>query len=394
MLYYLIDFLEQQYQPPGFQMIQFITVRAGLAAGTALVISLFAGKRIITWLQNHQFRERIRVGQMAGAVDHSHKAGTPTMGGIIILLSVVGSTLLWGAIGEVYIQLVILATLWMGAFGFADDYIKVIKKDKGGLRKRTKVTGQVSLGLILGGVLYFHPSFAEVNSLTNLPFSADGVFNYGSLTSFTGIAVLAPIVYIMVVVFIVTALSNAANLTDGLDGLAAGVGSVVSIGLVLLCYVAGNVIFSDFLNMMYLPGTGELTVFAAALAAAGFGFLWYNGYPAQVFMGDTGSLALGAAIGTLALLIKIELLLPLLCAAFFVETLSVIIQTSWFKYTKAKTGTGRRVFKMAPIHHHYEAMGIHGIQNCYPVLDHHCHPRNRHPAHIPNPLTTKNLKQA
>ena len=236
--------------------------------------------------------------------------------------------------------------------------IKVVKKDKGGLRKRTKVTGQVSLGLILGAVLYYHPQFAEVNSLTNLPFSTDGVFNYDSISRMLGLEFLAPLVYILVVVFIVTALSNAANLTDGLDGLAAGVAAVISVGLVLLCYVAGNAIFSDFLNMMFLPGTGELTVFAAAQTAAGFGFLWYNGYPAQVFMGDTGSLALGAAIGTVALMIKIELLLPLLCGAFFVETVSVIVQTSWFRYTRKKTGTGQRVFRMAPIHHHYEALGI------------------------------------
>lgn len=358
MLYYLIDFLEQQYQPPGFQAIYFITVRAGLAAATALVIALFAGKRIIRWLTSHQFNERIREGQMAGAVDHSHKAGTPTMGGIIILASVLLSTLLWGAITEVYVQLIILATAWMGAFGLADDYIKVVKKDKAGLAKRTKITGQVSLGLIVGSVLYFHPQFEGVNSLTNLPFLADGLFDYNRVTEWFGLEGMGWVTYILVVVFIITALSNAANLTDGLDGLAAGVAAVVSLGLVLLCYVAGNAIFADFLNMMHLPGTGELTVFAAALAAAGLGFLWYNGYPAQVFMGDTGSMALGAAIGTLALMIKIELLLPLLCGAFLIETLSVIIQTSWFRYTRKKTGTGVRVFKMAPIHHHYEALGI------------------------------------
>ena len=358
MLYYLIDILEKHYQPPGFQAIYFITVRAGLAAATALVISLFVGGRIINWLTNHQFKERIREGHTAGVVDHSHKAGTPTMGGIIILLSVLLSTILWGAISEVYIQLIILATAWMGAFGFADDYIKVVKRDKAGLAKRTKITGQVSLGLIVGSILYFHPQFGAVNSLTNLPFLADGVFDYDGVAEWLGLKGLGWLIYILVVVFIVTALSNAANLTDGLDGLAAGVAAVVSLGLLLLCYVAGNAIFADFLNMMYLPGTGELTVFAAALASAGFGFLWYNGYPAQVFMGDTGSLALGAAIGTLALMIKIELLLPLLCGAFFVETVSVIIQTSWFRYTKKRTGTGLRVFKMAPIHHHYEALGI------------------------------------
>lgn len=358
MLYYLIDFLEQQYQPIGFQVIYFITVRAGLAAATALVISLFAGKRIIRWLQEHQFKELIREGDAAGVVDHSHKAGTPTMGGIIILLALLGSTLLWGAIGEIYIQLALFATAWMGAFGFADDYIKVVKKDKGGLRKRTKLTGQVSLGLLLGSVLYFHPQFAEQNSVTNLPFTTGGLVDYDLVGDFLGLAVAGPVVYILVVVFIVTALSNAANLTDGLDGLAAGVAAVVGLGLVLLCYVSGNAIFADFLNMMYVPGSGELTVFAAALTASAFGFLWYNGYPAQVFMGDTGSLALGAAIGAVSLMIKIELLLPLLCGAFFVETVSVIIQTSWFKYTKKKTGIGKRVFRMAPLHHHYEALGI------------------------------------
>lgn len=358
MLYYLIDILEQQFQPPGFQAIYFITVRAGLAAATALVISLFVGKRLINWLTNHQFKERIREGHTAGVVDHSHKAGTPTMGGIIILSAVLLSTLLWGAISEIYVQLILLATLWMGVFGFADDYIKVVKKDKAGLAKRTKVTGQVSLGLLVGSILYFHPQFEGVNSLTNLPFLADGLFDYNLVAEWIGLSGLGWVVYILVVVFIITALSNAANLTDGLDGLAAGVAAVVSLGLVLLCYVAGNAIFSDFLNMMHLPGTGELTVFAAALASAGFGFLWYNGYPAQVFMGDTGSMALGAAIGTLALMIKIELLLPLLCGAFFLETVSVIMQTAWFRYTKKRTGTGVRLFKMAPIHHHYEALGI------------------------------------
>ena len=358
MLYYLIDFLEQQYQPAGFQVVYFITVRAGLAAGTALVISLFAGKRIIRWLQDHQFKEHIREGQMAGAVDHSHKAGTPTMGGIIILLAVVGSTLLWGAIGEG------LHPTHHPRHGL-DGSIRFCRRLYKGRQKRQGWAQKAYQGYRPG-----KPGF-DRRSRTLLPSAVrrgqfahePAVFDRRDLrlrrhrrdfrTRF-----LAPVVYILVVVFIVTALSNAANLTDGLDGLAAGVASVVSVGLLLLCYVAGNAIFSDFLNMMFLPGTGELTVFAAALTASGFGFLWYNGYPAQVFMGDTGSMALGAAIGTLALMIKIELLLPLLCAAFFVETLSVIIQTSWFRYTRKRRGVGRRVFRMAPIHHHYEALGI------------------------------------
>ncbi len=359
MLYYLIAYLERVYEPPGFQMIQFITVRASLAAITALVIALFAGRRIINWLGEKQVGEQVREGVHAGAVDHSHKRGTPTMGGLIILLAVLGSTLLWGAVGEVYIWLILLSTAWMGAFGFADDYIKVVRRDKSGLPARIKLVGQVSLGLLVGGVLYFHPQFSDIRDITYLPFVKDELFNYNFLGELFGGRSLGWLVYLPVVVFIVTALSNAVNLTDGLDGLAAGVSAIVALGLTALCYIAGNAVFSRFLNEMLLPGAGELTVFASALAAACFGFLWYNGYPATVFMGDTGALSLGAAIGTLALMVKKELLLPLLCAVFFMETLSVIIQTSYFKYTRRKTGTGRRVFRMAPLHHHFEARGTH-----------------------------------
>ena len=367
MLYYLILYLEEQFQPPGFQAVQFITVRAALAAITALVIALFVGRRVIRWLRRQQLGEQVREGEAAGAVDHSHKAGTPTMGGVIILMAILGATLLWGALAEVYVWLIILATAWMGGFGFADDYIKVVKKDKKGLAPRVKIIGQVSLGLIVGGVLYFHPQFAQIHAFTDLPFVRDWQFDYNFLGRlFEGedgaAANLGWLIYIPAVVFIVTATSNAVNLTDGLDGLAAGVTAIVALGLVALCYISGNTVLSDFLGVMYLPGAGELTIFATAMVAACLGFLWFNGYPATVFMGDTGSLALGAAVSTLALMVKKEILLPLLCLVFFVETISVIMQTGYFKYTKRKTGEGKRIFRMAPLHHHYEAKGVHEVK--------------------------------
>ncbi len=359
MLYHLIDYLEQLYQPPGFQVIQFITVRAALAGITAMFTSLFVGRKMIAWLERQQLGEQVREGTAAGFIDHAHKRGTPTMGGVIMLLSILGATLLWGDLTEVYVWLIVIATAWMGAFGFADDYIKVVKLNKSGLPARIKLAGQVSLGLGVGIVLYTLPQFSDFRAITSLPFVADGQLDYDFLTGVLGSTDLGWLIYIPVCVFIITAVSNAVNLTDGLDGLAAGTTGIVALGLVVLCYISGNAILSDFLNEMYLPGTGELSVFAAALAAACFGFLWYNGYPATVFMGDTGSLSLGAAVGTLALMIKKELLLPLLCAIFFLESLSVIIQTSYFRYTRKKMGEGKRIFRMAPIHHHYEVEGAH-----------------------------------
>ena len=359
MLYHLIDYLEQLYQPPGFQIIQFITVRAALAGITAMFTSLFVGRRMIEWLARQQLGEQVREGTAAGFIDHAHKRGTPTMGGVIMLLSILGSTLLWGDLTEVYVWVIVVATAWMGAFGFADDYIKVVKLDKSGLPARIKLAGQISLGLGVGCVLYFLPQFGEFQSITSLPFVADGRLNYDFLGGIVESVDLGWVIYVPVCVFIVTAVSNAVNLTDGLDGLAAGTTGIVALGLVVLCYISGNAILADFLNEMYLPGVGELSIFAAAMAAACFGFLWYNGYPATVFMGDTGSLALGAAVGTLALMIKKELLLPLLCAVFFMESLSVIIQTTYFKYSRRKRGEGKRVFRMAPIHHHYEVEGWH-----------------------------------
>lgn len=359
MLYYLISYLEQQYEPPGFQIVQFITVRASLAAITALIIAMVVGRSIIRWLARQQLGERVREGEGAGAVSHAHKAGTPTMGGIIILLAILGATLLWGAITEVYIWLAMLATFLMGALGFADDYIKTILNEKEGLSPRAKIMGQVGIGVLVGSVLYLHPQFSEVRTLTSLPFIKGYAFDYYFYRDWAGGFDLGWLIYVPVVVFIITAVSNAVNLTDGLDGLTTGVTAFVSVGLVILCYVTGNANLAGLLNEMHLAGAGELTVFAAAMAAACFGFLWYNGYPATVFMGDTGSLALGAAVGTLAVMVKKELLLPLLGAIYFVEALSVIVQTSYFKWTRHRTGKGKRVFRMAPIHHHFEAQGLH-----------------------------------
>lgn len=358
MLYLLLEWIDQTYNPPGFGVFAFTTVRASLAAGTALLIALFVGKKIIRLLRRRQIGETVRKGESAGVVSHEHKSGTPTMGGVIILLALCGASLLWGDIRNPYLVLVVLATAWMGLFGFADDYIKVIKKNKQGLAEKTKLVGQISLGLIVGAVIYFLPPFSRTATLATLPFVPDGVINYDFLTPIVGFD-LGWLIYIPIVVFIVTAVSNAVNITDGLDGLTTGTTAFVALGLIALSYITGNAIAADYVNDLFLPGTGELIVFAGAMAAACFGFLWYNGYPAQVFMGDTGSLALGAAVGTMAVLIKKELLLPVLCAVFFAETLSVIIQTAYFKYTKRKYGEGRRVFRMAPLHHHYEALGVH-----------------------------------
>ena len=359
MLYYLFQYLEQQFAPPGFQVFQFITVRAALAAITALFIALFIGRSMINWLSRQQLGEMVREGEEAGAVSHSHKAGTPTMGGVIILFAILGATLLWGALAEVYVWLVLLATAWMGGFGFADDYIKVVKKDKRGLAPRVKVFGQIGLGVIVGAVLYFHPAFADFNTLTYVPFVKGEVMDYYFWRDWVGGLDLGWLVYIPIVVFIITATSNAANLTDGLDGLLTGVTAFISIGLLGLVYIAGNTILADYFTDLYLPGAGELSIFVAAMAAACFGFLWFNGYPATVFMGDTGSLALGAAVATVLLSIRKELLLPVLAFIYFAEALSVIIQTLYFKYTKRRYGEGRRVFLMAPLHHHFEAKGTH-----------------------------------
>ncbi len=359
MLYYLITWLEELYQPPGFQIVQFSTVRASLAAITALFIALFGGRAIINWLSRKQLGEQIREGDNAGAVSHAHKAGTPTMGGVIILFAMLGGTLLWARVIEVWVWLVVLATVWMGVIGFVDDYIKTVKKNKEGVPPIIKIVGQVSIGLIVGGVLYFYPAFQSFHTLTSLPFVTDGRLDYYFFRDLVNGIDLGWVVYLPIAVFVMTAVSNAVNLTDGLDGLTTGVTAFVSLGLVALGYISGNVEVADYLNEMYLPGSSETVIFAASMAAACFGFLWFNGYPATVFMGDTGSLALGAAVATLTLMLRKELLLPVLGAIYFLEALSVVIQTSYFKFTKRTTGVAKRVFKMAPLHHHFEALGTH-----------------------------------
>lgn len=341
MLYYLFEYINQLYSPPGFDIFRFLTFRSALSAITALFIAFYAGPKVIKLLQKHQIGEAKKAD---GPQFHWSKAGTPTMGGLIILLSVTVPVLLWGDIISIYIILILGGTLFLGMVGFLDDYLKVIKKYPNGLIARYKLLGQFFVGLVVGLVIYFSPEFAGFNTLTTVPFLKNVNLDLSYL-------------YIPTVIFIVMAVSNAVNLTDGLDGLSIGVTVIVMIALALLSYFSGNAIFSNYLNIIYLPGSGELTVFVAAVVGAGLGFLWFNSYPAQVFMGDTGSLALGGAFGILAVLIKKEFFIPILGGIFFMETISVIIQRSYFKYTKNKYGEGRRVFKMAPVHHHFEMLG-------------------------------------
>jgi len=341
MLYYLFDYINKIFDPPGFEVFRFLTFRSALAAISGLFLSIYLGPKIIARLQMLQIGEAKKV---EAPKTHWSKAGTPTMGGIIVILSVFIPVLLWADIKSIYIILIIAGTLWLGAVGFLDDYLKVVKKLPNGLIARYKLLGQIFIGLVVGSVIYFSPQFEGISTLTTVPFLKDVNFDFSFL-------------YIPVVVFIITATSNAVNLTDGLDGLAIGIIVIVMLALAVISYVSGNAIFSDYLNIIYLPGSGELTVFIAALIGAALGFLWFNCYPAQVFMGDTGSLALGGAFGILAVLIKKELLIPILGGVFFLETVSVIIQRLYFKYTKKKYGEGKRVFKMAPIHHHFELLG-------------------------------------
>jgi phospho-N-acetylmuramoyl-pentapeptide-transferase len=350
MLYALLDWLNQHYAPPGFGAFDFITTRTALAAVTSLIISLIIGKKIIHWLQKLQLKEVIR--EDIGLDSHLSKANTPTMGGVIIILATLIPALLWMNMNSIYTWMIIFVMFVLGIVGFIDDYIKVVKKDKSGLHGWFKVGGQVFVGLVLGAALYFWPAFDDFNTLSTVPFLKDVNIDYAFMGEEYGW-----LIYIPLVIFIITAVSNAANLTDGLDGLLSGTSAIAGVILGIFAYVSGRVDFSNFLDIIYLPGSGELTIFAASLVGACLGFLWYNSHPASVFMGDTGSLAIGGAMGALALMIHKELLLPIICGIFMVETLSVIIQTSYFKYTKRKYGEGRRVFLMTPIHHHYEKKG-------------------------------------
>lgn len=351
MLYYLFDYLDKQYNLAGAGVFQFISFRAALAAILSLLFSLFIGKRIINFLKAKQIGESIRT---SGPESHFSKKGTPTMGGIIIIISILIPTLLVAKIENIYVLVMMFATIWMGAIGVTDDYIKVFLKNKQGLRSQFKVIGQIGLGIIIAATLFFHPDVQEIALKTNLPITKI-MFNYGDLAPSAG---FAWVIYFAIIIFIVTAVTNAVNLTDGIDGLAAGVSAIVGTGLGILAYMSGNTILADYLNILYVPMAGEVVVFLAALVGACIGFIWYNSFPAQVFMGDTGSLALGGAFAAVAIIIKMELLLPILCGIFFVESLSVIVQVTYFKYTKRKYGEGRRVFRMSPIHHHYELKGI------------------------------------
>ena len=381
MLYYLFEYLDSAYDIPGAGVFQYITFRAAMAVITSLIISMLFGKRLIDRLSRLQIGETVRDLGLEG---QNQKAGTPTMGGVIILLAIVLPTVLWAKLDNIYIILMLVSTLWMGAIGFLDDYIKVFKKDKKGLRGIFKVIGQIGLGIIVGSTLYFHPevtikekvpvvqietweSAPEIPSYsdpvkstkTTLPFLKDNEFDYEILTRWMGDfgTNWTWLIYILAVIFIVTAVSNGANLTDGLDGLATGTSAIAGVALLVLAYVSGSIVFSNYLNIMYIPNTGELVIFTAAFIGAAIGFLWYNSFPAQVFMGDTGSLAIGAIIAVLALAVRKEFLLPIIAGVFLAENVSVILQVSYFKYTKKKYGEGRRIFLMSPLHHHYQKKG-------------------------------------
>jgi len=350
MLYELINWIDQLYAPPGFGAFEFITTRTAFASATALLISLLIGRKIIQWLERMQLQEVIR--DDIGLDSHLSKGKTPTMGGVIIIMATIIPALLWMRMDNIYTWMIVFTMFVLGCVGFIDDYIKVVKKDKSGLHGWFKVIGQIVVGIIIGATLYWWPDFREFNTLSTVPFLKNVNIDYAILGE-----TLGWLIYIPVVIFVITAVSNAVNLTDGLDGLAAGTTAIAGLILGIFAYVSGRTDFSNFLDIMYLPGSGELTIFAASLVGASIGFLWYNTHPASVFMGDTGSLAIGGALGAFALMIHKELLLPIICGVFFIETLSVIIQTSYFKYSKWKYGEGRRVFLMTPIHHHFEKKG-------------------------------------
>ena len=389
MLYHLFQYLES-FDFPGAGVFQYITFRSACAIILSLIIATVVGKRVIRMLQRQQIGEEIRDLGLQGQME---KKGTPTMGGIIILLAILIPVLLFARLDNVYIQLMIISTIWLGLIGFADDYIKVFRKHKEGLKGRFKVIGQVGLGLIVGLTLYMNDevvireraAVSEIGVVTStvdegfsaegtqqvrtkdikstkttIPFFKDNEFDYAWFTSFAGQYAdeLGWLLFVLVTIFIITAVSNGANLTDGLDGLATGTSAIIGATLGILAYVSGNMVYADYLNIMYIPHSGELVVFGSAFIGATIGFLWYNSYPAQVFMGDTGSLALGGIIAVFAIIIHKELLIPALCGIFLMENLSVVMQVSYFKYTKRKFGEGRRIFLMAPLHHHFQKKGI------------------------------------
>lgn len=387
MLYYLFEYLEKQFQFPGASLFGFLTFRAAMAVILSLLISTIYGKRIIEFLRKKQVGETIRDLGLEGQVE---KAGTPTMGGLIIILATLLPVLLIAKLENIYIILLIITTLWMGAIGFIDDYIKKFKNDKQGLKGKFKVLGQVGLGLIVGLTLYFHDDVtikeelpeqvqiqllaenpnipeaqlfdvAEKSTKTTIPFVKNNEFDYSNVITWISpdLESYAWIIFVLVSIIIVTAVSNGANLTDGIDGLAAGTSAIVVLTLGIFAWVSGNIIFSKYLNIMYIPQVEEITIYIAAFVGALVGFLWYNAYPAQVFMGDTGSLTIGGIIAVIAIAVRKEWLIPVLCGIFLAENLSVMMQVSYFKYTKKKYGEGRRIFKMSPLHHHYQKSGYH-----------------------------------
>lgn len=390
MLYYLFDWLDKAFDFPGAGVFQYISFRTAMAVITSLIITVIFGKPLIKYLKKKQIGETVRDLGLEG---QKQKEGTPTMGGLIILSAILIPTLLFAKIDNIYIIVMMITTIWLGLLGFLDDYIKVFKKNKEGLPGKYKILGQVCLGLFVGLIIMFHPditikerksveTYIETHNVnidknynkakqefteqpvkstkTTIPFVKDNEFDYAKLVTWMGdwAKDWVWLVFVLVVIFIVTAVSNAANLTDGIDGLATGTSAIIGGTLAILAWVSGNIIFSNYLNIMFLPNIGELTIFIGAFVGATIGFLWYNTHPAEVFMGDTGSLALGGVIAVFAILIRKELLIPIFCGIFVVENLSVIIQRSYFRYTKKKYGEGRRVFLMAPIHHHYQKKGI------------------------------------
>ena len=390
MLYYLFDWLDKAFDFPGAGVFQYISFRAAMAVITSLIITIVFGKPIIKYLRKKQIGETVRDLGLEG---QKQKEGTPTMGGIIILAAILIPTLLFAKIDNIYVIVMIITTIWLGLLGFLDDYIKVFKKNKEGLPGKYKILGQVGLGLVVGLIIMFHPditikerksveTYVETHNVnidknykkatkefsehpikstkTTIPFVKNNEFDYANLITWMGdwAKDWVWLLFVIVVIFIVTAVSNSANLTDGIDGLATGTSAIIGGTLAILAWISGNIIFSNYLNIMFLPNIGELTIFIAAFVGATIGFLWFNTHPAEIFMGDTGSLALGGIIAVFAILIRKELLIPILCGIFVLENMSVIIQRSYFKYTKKKYGEGRRVFLMAPIHHHYQKKGI------------------------------------
>jgi len=383
MLYYLFEYLEQQYQFPGASLFGYISFRSAIALITAVLISTIFGKKVIEFLRVKQIGESIRDLGLKG---QKEKAGTPTMGGLIIIFATLIPVLLFAKLENIYIILLIATMLWMGLIGFVDDYIKKFKSDKDGLKGYLKIIGQVILGIVVGSVLYFHPEVTIKDKVSNsnkivnvvnedgadfriekkstrttIPFFKNNEFDYSDLITWVSsdLKEYAWLIFIPLIIFIITAVSNGANLTDGIDGLAAGTSAIIVLTLGIFTWVSGNVIFSEYLNIMYIPRVEEMTIFIAAFVGSLIGFLWYNTYPAQVFMGDTGSLAIGGVIAVIAIAVRKEWLIPILCGVFLVENLSVIMQVSYFKFTRKKYGVGKRIFKMSPLHHHYQVSGLH-----------------------------------